>query len=307
VELLVVIAIIGTLVALTAAAAVGVMGVQKQATTELTLQTLAGQLNQQWQAVVGKAKTEPISPQAQLLAQPAGPNYDKRARVIHIKLSLRQQFPLSFAEVLTNNPAALTRVKAYQEALLQQGVTGAGPAPQAVESSALLLLALQSGRGGSSLTQDALGSMVADGAYLNPQGTPIAVKHLVDAWGAPVVYFRWPTGNPEVDASNPSRTGANSLYRDPEDPEGLLLDASWNNQVAFNNNQGVKLFTQLCHPVGEIVGNVYRPRAYYTVPVVASAGKNKRLGLHPFLMTPEGTDAEDNLYSFRLRLGGRGD
>ncbi len=51
VELLVVIAIIGVLAALTAAATVGVLSTQRQTNTELTIQTLMGQLDQHRQAV----------------------------------------------------------------------------------------------------------------------------------------------------------------------------------------------------------------------------------------------------------------
>jgi hypothetical protein len=57
------------------------------------------------------------------------------------------------------------------------------------------------------------------------------------------------------------------------------------------------------------------PHAYYSMPVIGSAGPNKSFGLLPASagtpdpMAPDGVtdDANDNIYSYRLRLGARGD
>src|SRR5947209_3149244 len=88
VELLVVVAIIGVLAALTASATVGVLSSQKQSNTELTIQTLMGVLDQQWQAVIDQANKEPIPDGVLLMAGGNAP----RARVIWIKLRLKQEF-----------------------------------------------------------------------------------------------------------------------------------------------------------------------------------------------------------------------
>jgi hypothetical protein len=56
------------------------------------------------------------------------------------------------------------------------------------------------------------------------------------------------------------------------------------------------------------------PHSYYTIPVIASAGPNKNFGLQPPQsagapnpMLPDGTgDDNDNIYSYRLRLGAAG-
>jgi hypothetical protein len=56
------------------------------------------------------------------------------------------------------------------------------------------------------------------------------------------------------------------------------------------------------------------PYEYYTFPVIASAGPNKSFGLvqtpagAPNAMSPDNSgDDNDNIYSYRLRLGARGD
>src|SRR5438105_3266921 len=94
VELLVVVAIIGVLAALTASATVGVLSSQKQSNTSLTIQTLMGVLDQQWQAVIDQANKEAIPDGVLLMAGSNAP----RARVIWIKLRLKQEFPMSYAE-----------------------------------------------------------------------------------------------------------------------------------------------------------------------------------------------------------------
>src|SRR5215471_17902198 len=94
IELLVVIVIIGLLLTISAATAMRVLARQKSSNTETLITTLARALNQHWMAVVDQAKTESIPPGVLTLAG----NDDRRARVIWIKLRLRQEFPMTFAE-----------------------------------------------------------------------------------------------------------------------------------------------------------------------------------------------------------------
>jgi prepilin-type N-terminal cleavage/methylation domain-containing protein len=189
------------------------------------------------------------------------------------------------------------------------------------ESSSCLLLAVSGGQSGSSrLTNDQLppSSLVT----LAPNFSMV-----VDAWGLPIVFYRWPTSDYftnyattyangsrwELDAMDPS--GSGHQFRDLDDPDGVLMDPAWNNSTNYSSQSGVYWFEQYCYPVHVMdPTNGYTPKALYMLPVLASAGKNQRLGLvqpasfgSPFLsdmMTPDSSDVEganDNIYSYRLR------
>jgi prepilin-type N-terminal cleavage/methylation domain-containing protein len=331
IELLVVVAIISALAALTAAATVGVISAQKQSNTELTIQTLMGQLEQQWQAVIAQANQETIPPNVILMAG----GDERRARVIWIKLRLKQEFPMNFTEALAPwktaldvpvrqnpyiGPQDLPAKTSYARALAT--LTGSTHSPT-TESAAMLLLALQQGRKGT--TTFGVDNLAGSGAVADTDND--GVPELVDAWGTPLVFYRWPFGSPlggsELNQSNPDKTGVNSRFQDPVDPHGLLLESNWNNLVTnLNTRQGVYWFEQLCHPVHMGIGDKgYTPVATYMQPVIVSAGRNKRTGLAswfppspqlPSALSPDpmaifsGPDEADNIYSFRLRLGGRG-
>ena len=89
-------AIIAVLVALVASATFQVIGVQQERTTETTIRKVADALDQQWQAVLDQAKSEPIPPNVTNLAGGDA----RRARVIYIKLRLAGEFPVTFSEAL---------------------------------------------------------------------------------------------------------------------------------------------------------------------------------------------------------------
>jgi prepilin-type N-terminal cleavage/methylation domain-containing protein len=304
VEIMVVLAIIGVLVTLAAAASFQFIGAQRQSNTELILQTIAGQLHEQWSAVVKKASTEPI-PEG--VGSMAGGD-PSRARVIWIKLRLKQEFPMSFAEAKAPWATASAVNPFVNQAVLPSrykvlASVPAGSVPRPSESSACLLLALQQARGGPSrFNADTLRGMGAI-ADTDQDG----IEEIVDAWGIPLAFCRWPTANVDVAASNPA---PGNPRRDNLDPDGLLLRPDWNNPNNFNSPfplGGVRTFEQLCHPVHLIDNNKWLPTAFYSVPTVVSAGRNKTLGLDPVLLGQTDASADDNLYSFRLRLGGRGD
>ena len=77
-------------------------------------------------------------------------------------------------------------------------------------------------------------------------------------------------------------------FPDPLDPNGYLV-SGWApaSQTTWQNLTGAAI-------------NVYN------VPVIVSAGRNTRMGLHPVTMAETGADANDNIYSYRLREGGGG-
>src|SRR5262249_34913462 len=133
IELLVVIALIAVLAGLVASATYRVILTQQQNLSEATLRTVAKALDQQWKEVVNQANKEVIPDWVFTVAgrDPNGttandlPNYVQRARVIWIKVRLKQAFPMSFAEAINGPwPGQMTGLPSYINSLGKMGVTG---------------------------------------------------------------------------------------------------------------------------------------------------------------------------------------
>jgi len=374
VELMIVIAIIAILAALTTGVAMRFYGVQQQRNSEVTVTKVYEALKDQWDTVIRQAQQEPISPQARAIANYAGGSNDIQARVIHIKLRLKQEFPMNYTEILNpysqnppNNGSGwwdLDPLPTYVRTLQNAGFSGSNP-PTPAENSTCLAMALSRSRGGTQFNLDNLGSnaKVID--------TSTGLVMIADGWGTPVVFYRWPwqSVGGDVDSLNPAgplNPGVTqSVFRDPQDPTGALYNPSWwlPNHSWSSTSPIWSPFEMQCHslftkpplPGTQTVGpfpwtsgpvpypptNIVPPPTYYVgayeyymIPVVASAGPNKRFGLYTTLsmnppppnqweygaelnagafaapdpMKPDGsTDDSDNIYSFRLRLGARGD
>src|SRR5262249_16338592 len=101
-EVLVVVGILAILAALVASAVFRVLESQKENLSEATVRTLAQELDRHWQAVVNQANKEVIPDWVKDFAGRAAnaPNYEQRARVLWIKLRLKQEFPMNFAEAV---------------------------------------------------------------------------------------------------------------------------------------------------------------------------------------------------------------
>jgi prepilin-type N-terminal cleavage/methylation domain-containing protein len=365
VELMIVIAIIVILAALTTGAAMRFYGVQQQKNSEVTVTKVYEALKEQWDTVIRQAQQEPISPQAMALANYGSTGNlitttsignDAQARAIHIKLRLKQEFPMDFTEILSPYyppyGVDLPPLRMYQDAVVAMANAGSipwyqpSPTYQAppLENATCLYLALQRSRGGVSFNFDNLGSNALAGDSTGYQ------KWIVDGWKTPIIYYRWPTSNLEVNGLNPALPGSpQATFRDPQDPTGALLNQMW---WLSNHNWPIWTpFEHQLHPLvwqgtppnptwfaGPYPGNsgpfpdpTLPPTAtylvpayeYYTIPVVASAGPNKSFGIgpttlynptsgvlfsNPNVMKSDGsTDDNDNIYSYRLRLGARGD
>jgi prepilin-type N-terminal cleavage/methylation domain-containing protein len=310
IELLVVIAIIVILAALTASGIFRVITTQRKDATEQTIRKVMSTLNQQVQAVLKDADNEPLPAE---IVNMAGGN-QARARVIWKKLRLKQEFPVTFEEAST--PLAPIIGSPYYSAALANtlssryatALNGKAAPPNSVfeqETSICLTLALSRKRGGVSLNLDDLGSTVVVDSSVP------GLKMIVDNWGTALFFQRVPI-IAELDASNPG-TGplAQTQGRDPLDPTGLLQDSSWNNTVNYQNKLGVYWFVALMQDrtvnpmylrTANQLGGPFAPKdptppitAYYTVPVISSAGPDR------------GFRTDDDIVSFRLRTGARGD
>jgi prepilin-type N-terminal cleavage/methylation domain-containing protein len=347
VEMLVVVGIIGILVSITAAAAFQILAYSRVSNTETLIRTLDKALQQQWSAVVAQAKKETVPQEIINLATPPSPPNPPNtppipglATVIWVKLRLAQEFPMNFSEALNGitirvpapPPAppytyTMHPLKSYVAYLSQNNVTSQTIQNQPQnpetepglvdESAVLLLLSLQQARSGAGLNADDLPpGAVRPGNYRNVA----TLQQLTDSWGMPLVFYRWPTQNSELDAMCPAPSGPSgsigATFRDPGDPEGTLISPYWWGTSGENVN--ATYFEGSLHSLQKS-GSPYE---YYMLPTIASRGRDAKLGLTTYTLTSSSPDGmasitdpnnpaygadKDNIYSYRLREQARGD
>jgi prepilin-type N-terminal cleavage/methylation domain-containing protein len=337
-ELIIVITIIAVLAALTTGVAMRFFGIQQQRNSEVTVTKANEAFKRQWDQVISDAMNE----SAPATTSPDYPAYSfvlssiaggdaARARVIWVKLRLKQEFPMSFDEVLNvsgSSPWLLPPIPEYKAAvapLLSYPPNQYQWYTWDQQSSAMLLLALTRTRGGYSMNSDDLGTAATGELIAPPPSTAPnqlppnllpSVRVIVDGWKKPVVFYRWAASNTELDGLDPATGGSQVMFRDTQDPTGLLLTPAWWSSVSPNPNYRVA-FESLLHPLFQIYtppppnyqpptdGRPYQPTTgvpypaltgpypattapyfvigyeYYMVPVIASSGPNKAFGLVP--------------------------
>jgi prepilin-type N-terminal cleavage/methylation domain-containing protein len=278
IELLVVLAIIAVLISLTAAAVLKFMWVGPSKATDSTIRAIKSRLETQWNLVAGQANRENIPPgtlsmiTANLAAGDAETNF--RARVIYVKLRLRQSFPINFAEVI-NPPApfTLTPLNEYMTYLGKLGFTTANaaswPTPD-VQNAVCLKMALELGAGVGGANKDELNNLSGN-LGTTPNGA--SLRGLVDGYGTPLAFCRWPTGFANPNPNNVANPVGNKPYPsggDPVDPKGYLSANTWAGSAAAASTAAA-----VGHPM-PVAG-----QAFKLMPVVASAGVDKALGLNP--------------------------
>lgn len=273
IEMMVVITIMAALMALTAAAVLKFLAVQQTTNTQSTLDRVQSQLIRAWSKAKDQAIREPIPPtvatwiQANLAGNDA--NAAGRVKIIYVKLRMRQQFPMNFAEVFNvpyTNPALaaagfspavppgysvsllppLQPMTAYINYLTNHGINAgavsAALTPDPRESAVCLLMALQRGVSGAGINPEDLTSGGAAGDY---NGMP----YLTDAWSRPIFFSRAPAGNLYLNPAYPAGLGG---ANDPGDPQGYLQTQGWGTtygplfmpltlQVLAPQNQSYKL------------------------------------------------------------------
>ncbi len=309
VELLVVVAIIGVLASLSAAAYFKLIGTKQRDITEDTIRIVYKVLEQQMRIVAAQADKETIP--ASVLNGLAGGDM-KRARVIWKELRHKQEFPMSYWEAyypwtLANGTILLPATDLPGKTVYTRNIPAPStkpgnkpPAPGASESSACLLLALGQNRKGvvlnlESLPTNAIADTDNDG-----------LKEIIDGWGTPLAYYRWPTSSSGNQPPNPAAGNPRGQrFADPLDPDGQLLNPAWYTSVKPNFRLP---FEAICHTVSPDNGQT----AYYVVPVLVSAGRDNAFGLLPppdTTMTidiPNAAKVADNIYSYQLKLGAAG-
>jgi prepilin-type N-terminal cleavage/methylation domain-containing protein len=284
IELLIVIAIVGTLLALTAGAAVRYFLNSRQRATESVLQIVDNALVQRFDSFWFHVKP-PVKSRHALLAGLAGgfvtnepqPLRLRRAQLLAKLEAMRGDFPQQFADFITapNGIATSTDISTYADNAsavagrtrsaieleyrrltfeknptavpnnAPRGAAGYNPQTQIAphdhqtEAAACLYLMLKVGSG--------------DGTVFNIEQIPPSfvrdtdndgVPEIVDAWGTPVRFYRWPTDLylSMIYTSNDLQ-GGKSNNQNALDPEKLLATAAWaggTGRVAFesNNNAG---------------------------------------------------------------------
>lgn len=270
IELLVVIAIMGILMSLIGAAVFKTITVRKRSFTQQSVDKLYLQLQRHMKAVIDDARTEQIPPAVLALAG----NDPNRARIVWIKLRLKQQFPQSYAEALQPAPGYINPEPAYGRILAGRS---AANKPE-TESAACLLMALTA-RTRRGVEQSA--DFLSPNEKQDTDGD--GIPEICDAYGKALAFFRWPTppsGDPNftmLTAAPPGGVNPNpsAPFQDPQDPTGTLQAGGW----------------------GGLAGVGIPTPNQYMVPVIVSAGADGRMGLNANMSVSVTLDNQDNIYS----------
>ncbi len=220
VEVLVVLAIIAVLIGLGTAAIMKVRTVQETRNTKTLITKVDQAFQKRWLATIETARNETPCPLAQNLA-----NFDPtRAKVIHIKMRLIQEFPVNFQEATAGVSPALgglppnpTYVRAFP--------ANPGALSWQDQSAACLYMALKRQTRGVEFDPDtALSSHDMADVVVNNAPLTTGAKEIVDAWRQPLIFSRFP-------GAAPAQTSALGIpvpaTGDPVDPEHTLNNATW--------------------------------------------------------------------------------
>jgi type II secretory pathway pseudopilin PulG len=306
VELLVVISIIVILSALSLSAVFGLRESQIKNVTETTVNKLASALDQQWKATMDQIYEEtPATWAVNLSTNGTTRSPDlRRARALYIKGRLRQEFPVNFTEatatiIFASGAGSIPPKPTYQQALA--GVTSDPP----WSSSAMLYMILSQGRRGMAAASP--DNLVDASAIQSQTVNGKTFQYFVDAWGNPVRFFAFPTGNDEINVDPYVKPLVANPYasHDDQDPEDTLMSPAW--FPTFRNDFRLKI-----HDLPAPSNPPAQPMAArHLIPVVASAGKDGLWGIDlrtMAIIAAQANDQQDNIYSYRLRRsGGRGD
>jgi len=280
VEILVVLAIIAVLVSLSTVAIMKTRTVQQTNNTNTLITKVDQALQHKWQAAVETARNE--TPCA--LAQQWSNGDQARAKVIHIKLCLIREFPVSFQEATNpaGGPGGLAPNPTYLRAF-QNARPGARSWQD--ESAACLYMILKRQTRGVEFDPD---TALSSQEVVDPVGD--GIKEVVDAYpqrqtlntqnaAQPLIFVRFPGfGQSAPLLSLPQFGGGARPFPpsfDPVDQEGTLVkDANWVNNFSAGFQQNV-------HPL--VAG-----KTFTLIPVVMSSGSDSR------------TFSTDDIYNFQL-------
>jgi len=319
-ELIVVIGIIALLASLTASAVFRMQESRRESNTSIHLNKIQMELEKQWKAkVTAISKEDPPPVVYEITKNADGTRDNARAKALHMKLRLRQEFPQHFGEVFSkvtltfNNQTYIYDGKPIFKNAIKIPLKDAQgrflEIPEA-QGAALLALILSQGAGGSTTDVDAIArTKVMD--YPQQGGGNVSLKVFADEWGNHMAFRRVADDDmtdvlaelnqPPFVAASPSPLPPTKA--DPQDPEGRLsLDASqW--ITTGGQNGKVLALTFLAQPDPTARPYIADPfKGWNRGPFVISSGKN---GLFYQSNGAWETDL-DNLYSYRVGSSGRG-
>lgn len=203
IEMLFAVGVILVLILLSAAAIVKFRQTGPYLATTTNLDKLKKLLDTQWQAVLDKAKRDPIdvTPAALGVASLAHPE----ARANFTSARIAQAFPISFVEVFGPG-GACGPWQPYRTYLSSIGVTAANAAsfePDVQQGVCLLMILEKGPQSTGSGARDVLGTSIANVIDINPKRLPAPFPSgqtfaCVDGWNRPVFFSRefWKTKNP---------------------------------------------------------------------------------------------------------------
>jgi prepilin-type N-terminal cleavage/methylation domain-containing protein len=304
IELLIVLALIAVLVALAAGTVVRVIDTQSRNNTQTALTKIQSALNRRWSEykdLFWKEDAARLYPNQWAAVMTIANNDPARARVIWVKLRQKQAFPISFSEALTpislGGGVTLNPLPTYVSALGAAGVTAADTGQ--CQSAACLLLILQQSPSGGGVKFEDMGVSSSIKLCTTDKIGAVPGKQvnaLVDGYGTPVQFCRWPTGSAFL---GNSALGQNGAANDPGDPQGTLTVATWlwtGGVPTGGKTAARKAFEALCHPVPD--RSATGPMSNRLVPLVISAGPDQQTGLNALDFSSLGTGADnDNIYT----------
>jgi hypothetical protein len=236
-------------------------------------------LMQHWDAVISDARKERLWSAKESNLMSVADNDPERARIMLIKIRLMEAFPVNFDEIPSTGDCYLTapydliprnRRKyrtSYQESIFDPDThqprwkTADQTGKESVESAVCLSLALSMKRQGVEPFDDHLKAWMRD-----TDGT--GTKVLADAWGTPLRFYRFATGN--ADLQKLARPDQIAGAFDPLDPNGKLL--TWGvGANALDFDRTLHLRTTI-----DSAGATVAP---FAIPVIVSAGPDRKFGL----------------------------
>jgi prepilin-type N-terminal cleavage/methylation domain-containing protein len=321
-ELIVVIGIIVLLASFTAGAVFRLRASQQEKNTNTHLLKIHGAFMQQYSSAVDRIKKEDPPQLMKELTKNQDGTYDAaRAKAMHLKLRLRQEFPENFGEVFStgqlgpypgptgqiykyvSKPAYLAAIKNPLQSppnTFLEPVDPKGNPIQEGQAAAMLFLILSQGQGGTDANPESIApTKLID--YPQTGGGTVSLRVFVDEWGTPISFRRLADDDMTdvlTDLNQPpyvTLAQVQSGNMDPQDPEGRLKIANWPNQGQLKT-----FFASAGPQTRPFIQNPFDGRN--RGPFVFSAGGDRTFYNANLSMQ---TDL-DNLYSYRLAQSGKG-
>lgn len=321
IELMIVIAIIGLLFSVIVVAAMRALGTAKVAATRSTIIKVQGLLQQRLDAVLRK---EPEKTLVDSLAVPGRFPNRKQAEVMARKFTFRQAFPQTWTEIETYYPNLLILSNETAPPVAQRYAKS--------ESAEVLyfLLAKANVLGYPPEGVDVFLSTEVKDTDSPPNGK----MELVDNWGNPLRFYRWPTrlvrgGGWAMGGFTASSTARSmipslptttlDLTHDPDDKYGFLKVGTANGLTSAE----ATYFEQGTAPMSGAGSRFYNLGQFHTaetfsLPLVLSAGPDLATGLYEpsdtstmtfgYLANPDPAQTNatyDNVSNFNIRSGGK--